>query len=671
MQAMMATHPATNEPLVNPAIATAAIAAYLGAPGPELALPELALIVEAEAATLAALPATATIGYAVIADTGQILPPGATLPPGTLLFASVRIPLPPGNAPNTVQDTLAHLAGSGWRFTLQPRLAMALDRSIVALRARPTDLARPGTTGAGVLLGAVDFGCDFAHPAFRTETGATRLEFLWDQNAPNTCANTCANPGPIPGKFHTKAAIDAALATPDPYAALGYRPDANTYAPALNAPAPNSPGLNSNALNPQAPNHGTHVLGTAAGRGVEGCPPGAAPAATLGFVHLRPGALVSNGDPADVFDGVCALFAHADTLQVPAVVNLSLGANTGSHDGNTLYDRALDAILAAPGRAIAVAAGNEREARLNTDGIVTAETPTTLFWCFAAGDPTANTLRIFCDAPGPGLPLQCTIRLADTEAELTPPTPPITRPFDPGANAQPIQRGTATIGVLYSGLATTCDPVPLQHIELRMVPSGRPELVEVTLTTNSPTPIPFDAWIDRDDRAAASQSSFAAPLPITRSTLSSTACGRRTTCVGAFDHGAPALPPTPFSAEGATRDNRFKPDVSAPGIQVLAAAAYGGRTPPGSAWPNAAATRMSGTSVAAPHVAGVLALMLQLNPTLHATEATAILRRTARNTSGAWHPQLGDGRVDAAAAVQAAALPLAAVQAAALPEQSP
>ena len=84
--------------------------------------------------------------------------------------------------------------------------------------------------------------------------------------------------------------------------------------------------------------------------------PNMKPGAALAFVHLQPGALVSSGDPADVFDGVCAVFERAERLGMPAVVNLSLGANSGSHDGNTLYDCALDALLAKPGRAIAAAA---------------------------------------------------------------------------------------------------------------------------------------------------------------------------------------------------------------------------------------------------------------------------------------------------------------------------
>lgn len=42
---------------------------------------------------------------------------------------------------------------------------------------RPTDRRRPDVpqTGRGVVVGAIDWGCDFAHPAFRREDGGTRL----------------------------------------------------------------------------------------------------------------------------------------------------------------------------------------------------------------------------------------------------------------------------------------------------------------------------------------------------------------------------------------------------------------------------------------------------------------------------------------------------------------
>ena len=61
----------------------------------------------------------------------------------------------------------------------------------------------------------------------------------------------------------------------------------------------------------------------------------------------------------------------------------------------------------------------------------------------------------------------------------------------------------------------------------------------------------------------------------------------------------------------------------------------------------------SGTSFAAPEVAGAAALVWAANPTLRANEVAAILQRTASG-GGAWTPQLGYGLLNAAAAVAVA-----------------
>jgi len=62
-----------------------------------------------------------------------------------------------------------------------------------------------------------------------------------------------------------------------------------------------------------------------------------------------------------------------------------------------------------------------------------------------------------------------------------------------------------------------------------------------------------------------------------------------------------------------------KPDVSAPGLDVYSSM-------PGGKW-----SRMSGTSMATPHVAGVIALMLQANPDLTVADMQEILDTTAKD----------------------------------------
>lgn len=106
-----------------------------------------------------------------------------------------------------------------------------------------------------------------------------------------------------------------------------------------------------------------------------------------------------------------------------------------------------------------------------------------------------------------------------------------------------------------------------------------------------------------------------------------------------------------FSSRGPTADGRVKPDVVAPGTNIVAARATGtsmGRPVDDNY------TSAQGTSMATPHVAGLCALLLKANPALKPADVKRILRDTAINLSLDPNSQ-GKGRVDALAAVKAAA----------------
>ncbi|MFD5091177.1 S8 family serine peptidase [Amycolatopsis thailandensis] len=107
--------------------------------------------------------------------------------------------------------------------------------------------------------------------------------------------------------------------------------------------------------------------------------------------------------------------------------------------------------------------------------------------------------------------------------------------------------------------------------------------------------------------------------------------------VGAVDR-ADAL--ASFSGKGPRKgDNAVKPEITAPGVEIVAAKAGGGYQP------------MSGTSMATPHVAGAAALLVQQHPDWRPEQIKAGLTGSAKPAEGLTVFQQGAGRTDVAKAV--------------------
>jgi serine protease AprX len=112
-----------------------------------------------------------------------------------------------------------------------------------------------------------------------------------------------------------------------------------------------------------------------------------------------------------------------------------------------------------------------------------------------------------------------------------------------------------------------------------------------------------------------------------------------------------------FSSRGIPGDPVYQPTITAPGVDIVAARALTGLITPLGAPSDVSLgadavryTTMSGTSMATPHVAGVVALMLEANPSLTPGGIRDALRATATPMDAAPH-EAGAGYVDALAAV--------------------
>ena len=217
-------------------------------------------------------------------------------------------------------------------------------------------------TGRDVLIGIVDSGVDYRHPAFLTSDGKSRILRLWDQSI-------SGNPpkGYIIGTEYTNEEINEALSLP---AREGRRL----------VPSEDRSG------------HGTAVLGVAAGSDFS---PGAI---NRGVAYESDLLVVKMGIPrqdsfprtTELMQGVDYLVRQALQLGKPIVINLSFGNNYGSHKGDSLVETYLDSVSSMGKIAICVGMGNNGADALHYGGKLSQGETQEIELGVGAFEPTLN-----------------------------------------------------------------------------------------------------------------------------------------------------------------------------------------------------------------------------------------------------------------------------------------
>jgi subtilisin family serine protease len=466
-------------------------------------------------------------------------------------------------------------------------------------------------TGAGVIIGFVDTGIDTSHPDFTFPNGTTKILYVWDQT-------TSGRPPAGFGYGYECSSADIEART---------CPEVDTFG------------------------HGTHVAGIAAGSGVAtGNYTGVAPGARIIFV--KSGYEVCNGaswtfDTNQILDGISYMVQKAAELKMRIVISLSLGGNIGAHDGSDPFERALDAFVR-DGTPIVVAAGNAAQDQDHIDGQITEgqnitfqlalrETTTDVaidIW-YSTQDRLSGTLRAPDGATYPTRILPGGINASFGEVNAT-------------------EASFANGNELYIEFNST-NSLPLNGWSVSLIGDQvRSQGFWNAWTDSETCSFPGSFFLPGGGYAVDPQDTIG--IPGTAFNIVTVGAYVTETSWKGMDgriYGEAGLTPgsiASFSSLGPTRDGRVKPDVVAPGEFIVSARSSAVAKNPSD--PDAYHMILAGTSMATPHVAGTIALMLQYSPNLPAIDVPEILRQTARLDSftglilsGSW--TWGFGKVDA------------------------
>ena len=490
--------------------------------------------------------------------------------------------------------------------------------------------------GEGVLIGVLDWGFDYTHPMFRDTTLSTsRIRAVWDQ---------FRQAGPTPGEYGygtvAEYPMDIQLLGSDTSNVYGYS------------------------------THGTHVAGIAGGSGAGIGLKGMAPAAEFLFATL----MVDESSALDAYDWMQSV-AEADGKRL--VINNSWGLpQWGTPDGSALSNQFIDA-MSDEGIVFVSSNGNNGDVDFHLDH--TFESP---------GDTIRSRVKFYPlnanpNAWGQNLTLWGEVGesfdmgfLVTTGLSTVVGASPMYSTSD-GPLILDTMEVVNNDTIIYDVVLEQSHPANGRpFIQLRIHKGNANVAIAMQVTGESGrvhawnhTHLTNDVGNWGQDFQAA-QSGWVGGDPFYG--IQQPACGHSVIAVGAYT--SEYLNPVGtevggtlanFSTYGPTLDERLKPNVSAPGVNVESALSSfrdGGYSITNTVDFNGTEyefARLSGTSMSGPAVAGVVALMLEANPDLTPADIRSILESTAREDEDTGTlPAAGDhvwghGKVTASQAVLA------------------
>ena len=517
-------------------------------------------------------------------------------------------------------STLTPSTYTSYTYSAVPKLYSLLDVTSMDAAGITTASGLPalGNQGAGVIVGFVDTGINYTDSLFRNVDGSTRIIGIWDQTNNSDNSNNIENETAKPfsafsalyGTQYTAEEINLAL---------------NSDNPASIVPTRDENG------------HGTFLASIAAGNRDERAGfSGAAPRASIAMVKLKPAKqylrdfyLIQDGAEAyqenDIMMGVSYLYFLARKYSMPLVVCIPLGTNMGSHMGMSRLGQYLNQVSLSNGSAVITAAGNETGARHHFRAVMDADT-----------DEVTAELRVGEREAGFSMELWAENMGAYTVGFISP-TGEVAREI-----SVPL-RGENTVSFLleqtqitvYTQIADVSAGSQFIFMRFENPMSG---IWRILIRNSLDIRETFHIWLPVRGFIS-DETYFLRPDPDT--TITDPGNARYPITVTAYDHTRNSI--YIHASRGYSLSGRIKPDLAAPGVNILGASVSGRRL-----------TRMSGTSVSAAHLAGAAAILLNWGildgnyPYLNTPVLKSIFVRGAQRNPALTYPnrEFGYGMLD-------------------------